>query len=744
MKALTYVEIDVPICGLIYGVAPCTAAGTDKCFNTKASCQDRENFDETTSTLRFAKPTSYLPNDIRCIPSIREVESTPAIISLGENLGQRATVKITFTDHPHSDVGFLHDPYLDDRTYNPYNQGSFWGKFRARQKFIQGRRLRLIRGTLGQALGDMETRHYVVESFEGPNLDGEFTIVAQDVLKLADNDRTRAPSQSNGYLTSDIDDDENTCTLSPVGIGNAEYPSSGQVVIGGRELVGFTRSGDTLTLDRFTNMLEYGIEAMAHKAGDRVQLVLRYNDESPADIIYDLLTTYANIDPSFINLDAWQSEIDTFLPGLYSAFIAEPTGVTKLISELIEQSAISLWWDDVEQQIKLRVLRTVITLAERFTEDNVLRGTLSMEDKTEKRLSRVITYFGQISPIKGVEDIDNYRCVEITTDDEAEEDYGVPSIKTIFSRWIPADQRVVARKLNQTQLARFRDPPRRFKFSMFKGATSEILLGGGYRVESRKLQDFTGASTNAPIQVTSLRTTDDKFVVEGEEVLFKVQDPGDLTNRVIVIDTDTMNFNLRGAHDSIFPPVTEGDVGTVTLTCIVQSGVIVGSTATAIRAFNVGDWPSGFDITVRVLGRIQGRGGNGGNVIGFTPQNGSPGGVALYTRHAIDLEVEGEVWGGGGGGAANFVLFFGFGGCGGAGQLPGIGGNGVIEGEFAPDGTTEAGGTGENGEAAGGDPGEAGANSVSATGGAAGAAIDGISYVTVTVGPGDRRGPEIN
>ena len=102
----------------------------------------------------------------------------------------------------------------------------------------------------------------------------------------------------------------------------------------------------------------------------------------------------------------------------------------------------------------------------------------------------------------------------------------------------------------------------------------------------------------------------------------------------------------------IFPAVSDADVGYVTLTCIIQADVIVGCTSTGLRAFTVGDWPDGFEITIKVLGRIQGRGGNGGSLIGFTPQNGFPGGVALYTRHDIDLEVdEGEIWGGAGGGA---------------------------------------------------------------------------------------------
>jgi hypothetical protein len=53
------------------------------------------------NTLRFAVDTDYLPSDITAIPSIKEVQVDPAIITLGENLGQRATVTVKFKDHRH-------------------------------------------------------------------------------------------------------------------------------------------------------------------------------------------------------------------------------------------------------------------------------------------------------------------------------------------------------------------------------------------------------------------------------------------------------------------------------------------------------------------------------------------------------------------------------------------------------------------------------------------------------------------
>src|SRR6185295_18112501 len=87
------------------------ATGDIKCFNSRITCQDRTHFDPEDVTLRFARPTAYLPHDIDCIPSISEISYTPAVISLGKNLGTRATLSVIFRDHKHSDTGDGFDKY---------------------------------------------------------------------------------------------------------------------------------------------------------------------------------------------------------------------------------------------------------------------------------------------------------------------------------------------------------------------------------------------------------------------------------------------------------------------------------------------------------------------------------------------------------------------------------------------------------------------------------------------------------
>lgn len=775
--ALQYVEIDVDYCSLTYGVAPCTASipttGDAKCFNTKNTCQDTANFTNVPVTLRFGVDTDFLPREIECFPSIKPdgITFDAATISLGENLGQRATLTVVFIDHRHSDTGEGFDKYLADRAYNPFEQGTFFGKFRARQPFLRGRPLRWITGFVGDDLADMTTHNFVIESFAGPKPDGSYSLVAKDILKLADGDRAMAPRASNGYLSADINSSTTSAALSPSGIGDTEYPASGYLNLGGREIVSFTRTADALTIAR----AQLGSTASSHSAQDRAQIVLRYTSQSPADIIADLLETYASVNSDFVPLTDWQDECDTFLDNLYTAIIANPTSVNTLISELIQQAALALWWSDEAEVIRLQVLRGIDTSAVLLSENVVRESSLIIDEQPDKRLSQVLTYFGQINPLTSLTDTSNYRSSELTVDDDAEGNYGSAAIKTIYSRWIPAGGRAVATRLNELLLARYRDPPRKCKLELLRDSVDPAPeLGQGFRLEAWPIQDADGASAQAAMEVTRLNPGPAIISIEAEEMLFLA--PPDTGSRTVVFDFSTNNVNFRTSYDLLYSTPQSGDV----VTAIVNSGVIIGSTSTGSPAFDVGTWPVGVSLILDIRGRIQGKGGAGGRGGNRSSAGvaGGTGGTALYTRTDIDLIISsGSIWGGGGGGGGGGSVVHGAdcvsGGGGGAGQGQQAGNPGASGGEDYP--ATNGGGAtsetigaaglaaqavfgilfGGNG-GAGGSEGGAGITGNAATGdvgdtifspgagGAAGNAIDGDTFVTVTAGPGDIQGPRIN
>lgn len=760
-RQLVYVEFDQDYCSLTYGSSPCTASipttGSAKCYNTRKTCQVPLVFNNQPVTLRFGLDVDYLPSDIECIPSITAWGVSPSIISLGEDLGLRAEMRVTFKDHPWSDTGLGGDKYLADRAYNPFSLGTYWGKWRARVQYLRGKAMRLIVGYEGQTLAQMETRHFVVESFDGPTPDGDFTIVGKDPLKLLDGDRAQAPMPNNGFLVADITSVATSFTLSPAGVGNSEYPTSGYLNIGGAEIVAFTRSSDTITI---TARGQLGTTAQAHQAQDRAQVVLRYDGDDPADIIYDLMVNYAGIDSSYINLSDWQAETENFLRRVYSATIGDPESVKKLIVELIQQAALSIWWDDIGQKIRLRVLRAIETDAELIGPELVQRGSFRSMEQPDKRVSQVWIYYGQRNPLQRLEDLDNFRSLAVSADLDAETNYGSPMIRKIYSRWIASGGRTVATRVGDIILGRYKDPPRRFNFSILRGV-KELTAGQGYRTTWWSIQDVTGAVSNAPIQVTRVSPNSGQFLYEAEEQLFQIIDPEDLDNRTLIFDAAILDVNLRSVHDSLYPAPESGD--TFTLRVYIETNVVVGASTPANAALTVGTWPSGVVVEIYNNGRVQGAGGKGGNAAknGAFAQAGAAGGLALYTRKAITFDnLNGKIYGGGGGGAGGVIKESdkqSGGGGGGAGYAAGAGGaTGNGDTNAGQPGTLDAGGAGGpgttsgsqnggNGGAPAGVGGNTGGGSYGAVvlGGAAGGAIDGNSYITFSA-LGDIKGTRIN
>jgi hypothetical protein len=679
---VTVVEVDVPICSLTYGVAPCTAelgvTGPAKCFNTLATCQDRENFDRTVLTMRFFRPSSE-PEVFDGFAVLRDVQVTPQLLDPGNSIGQRETVRVTLNDFQHSDAGF--DKYLADRGYDAFTRGTFWGRFRARVPAMRGAALRVLRGYTGQPLSTFEVWHYVVETTTGP-ANGGFQITGKDALKLASGDRAQAPRPSQGLLSTELEIGESSLTLTPAGIG-ATYPASGRAAIGGSELVQFTRSGDDITL---TSRGDSGTEETDHVAGARFQLVLEYNAQRPDAIIADLLLSYTEVDASWVDTVAWQAEIEAFTPRLYSALIAEPTPVDRLINELVSQVGLVMWTDTRAQQLRLIGLRAVGADAAVFDGDRNMVGSFTTKEQPGKRVSQSWTYYGMRNPLEPADDPQNFACIAVGVDATgADEEYGGEAIRTTFSRWINAFNRQAAEQVNAVLLARYRDPPRALGWSVFI-TDDPPQVGAGAYIKHRDLQDATGAEVQVPVQVTSLEALEDRYKLTGEQQPSVAPDII-TSDKVVYIDANGYNLNLRTIYDSVYEAPDAYDE----VTFIVAAGVVIGTREGGNKfAITSGSWPELLTPPkLRILGRVMGRGGNGGTEAGGGNGNGFAGEHALQATQALRVENLGTIGGGGGGGGGgglNTIMpdIGGGGGQGFEGGLGAPGGNGWHQDPLRP------------------------------------------------------------
>lgn len=517
-EAVQIVEIDVDVCDLVYGQAPCTAVlgttGQRKCYNTWRTCQAREAYSDAKLTLRFASPTVSLPRGSTIFPTVTSISQRSGTVNIGGAdsslgpTGRRSTVSVTFSDHPYHDR--MTDPYaqervsgaaqLDEPGYQPAARGTFWGKLLARWPYYIGRALRIVDGYIvGGEIVSPRTRHYVISGLSGPNSDGSVAVEAQDVLNLADNDRAYAPKASRGVLAAKLAKGGASCTLSPTGIGT-EYPASGYVCIGS-EVMGFDRMGDTLVL---SGRGLYGSEEADHDAGDTVQLSLRILGRLDA-VVKMLLCDYAGVPTPFVPDAEWDAEIGRWMPSVYlDTLIAKPELVSVLLKSLSELG-LSIWWRDVAQTIGLKVVRPPDTdVVQGFDDDGSILS-LEKQGRPDDRLSRVLIYSVQADVTKSPTEASNYKRLSVSGDLGAEGDreFGDERTRIIYCRWFNSGSDGTLAAIGARMLKRFTVPPVRYIVTV-DAASQDVALTDVVSVRTRTVTDETGRDVAGLAEIISI------------------------------------------------------------------------------------------------------------------------------------------------------------------------------------------------------------------------------------------------
>jgi hypothetical protein len=492
-EPIMLVQIDQDFCENSYGVAPCTASGLSKCFNTRKTCQDPANFDKGVLTLSFAKPQLNLPSDFPIIPSLRDANTVATEINPQNGnqnsspLGKRATASVTFQDHPHSD--FLVDPYVTERPYNPFEQSTFWAKWLARNPYYHNRPIRIYDGYIGQAVEDMRVRHYIIDSITVPDSKGTVKVTAKDPLKLADKEQAQIPKASTGKLSADI--------LSIVATSFtvdrallADYDASGQVRIGNEIILytSLTESGGILTFSGCTRGA-YGSTAGTHKINAAVQKTLIYQDQTLWTGVRDLLVDWCNIDPQYIDDDEWEAENVQYLAQYnFTSVLSKPVSVISVLNQLTQQLPFYIYWDERNNKIQYKASRYYSGEFPLLTEQEILADSFSTSTNPKDRISQVWVYHTPQDWTK-TETV-NFQQLEVNANIEIEgpEFYDEQKIRIIESYWLTGAQAV---NLGQRLLRFNSETPLYVKLSL-DAKDAQLWVGDVVDVEHRSVVDEFG------------------------------------------------------------------------------------------------------------------------------------------------------------------------------------------------------------------------------------------------------------
>jgi hypothetical protein len=501
------VEIQQPLCNRTFGTSPCLATG-DRCYNTDFTCKFRSALDLSESlSLYFVMDMAYEwyqdNNELLteasevittesgdpliadepapfqasvAIPSLVSVRTAPTVLNVASGsrnrspLGNRAVCNVRIKDHPWNDIDV--DPYLSTRTFDPTTQGTFWGKWLARNPFHEGYTLNVYEGELGQTLPEMSKRQYIIDKIDFGR-DG-VSITAKDILSEITGQRRLAPSLSTGVLTADINN--SVTTITAAGAVLDDYPATGWVRIG-NEVLAYTSRALVGSDVQFTGITRGALDTTAdsHRQNERVQRVLAYEDEQFQDIIFDLLTVWGGIPSGFIDKSEWDQERADWR-GIFNftAYITQPTPVEDLVSEVCLQAISNIWWDERQQEIILRALRPT-TVDNRLDQDaNIKAGSFAIKELPEERVSQVFVYYNLRNPTLSITDPANYENAEVRIDVGKQIQYGgEPVVRELFCRFIPTQ--IIAGNLATTYLNRFKDVRREVTFSL---ANDEQLWTG--------------------------------------------------------------------------------------------------------------------------------------------------------------------------------------------------------------------------------------------------------------------------
>ena len=504
------IEIDLTACSLVYGNSPCTASGTaaNSCFNSFKTCQDLPNFATTTKTYRFSSTRldgSQGDTDAPTFPVVLDVNTAPTQLTPAKGLGIRSTCTIKMTDFPWTDIGV--DPYVASRTYDPREQGTFFGKLLARHPYYSGRVCRVKTGYLADDgtydASNFITRTYFIESIHGPDKNGNVSMVTKDILSFASNAKAQLPVQSQAELVSDITAVATSFDITDTNDDVKTYYDAGQKYIRIDDetmlMTNLTGSNPTYTLTvtraKMPAIYNGTMTAEEHSAESTVQQCYHFDNQPIDDIVNYLLDDVTGIDASYLDTVGWQSVMDFgFQAYSFSTLLTEPNGVSDLLEELTEHT-ILLWYDERGQLVKMD---SIINRGKDYgpfnDEVNLIAESINVARSDKERISQVWVAYGHRNPVLPMDELKNFNVVKLAADLDSESvnQYNEKTVRRVLSRWMPLSLGAVSSEIANRLLNYYKVTKKNVTFT-FSPKNDAAWTGNLITLQTRQLQDAFGA-----------------------------------------------------------------------------------------------------------------------------------------------------------------------------------------------------------------------------------------------------------
>lgn len=571
------------------------------CFNTFETCQDTANYNNVPQTYSFIERLNLPTAAIESYPAVKGISYGSTKLDPGGGLAVRGKVTANLQDFTNNDNNI--DDYVRERSYDPETRGTFFGKLLARNKFWLGRPMRVREGYIDDpfTLSNFRTREYIIENITGPDKTGRVSIIGKDPLTLAANNKAKCPVPSTGTLAIALTATGGAGVAVTVSGGDgADYDVDAHIRIDDEILLITSRLVDVLTCTR----AQGGTALAAHEIGATMQSCKTYDDEPVIDIVQDLLENFSGVSSSFIPFTDWEAEETASLSGYdLTTIISEPTGVQKLLKEIVEVTLLDIWYSDTDQEIKLKLQTPFTDVTQVLTDEfNVLEKSLSVKTLNAKRLTRVLIYYGVRNFARDLTETENYSLAnfEIEADKEGQNKFDDIKTKIVFSRWMDASNTTQIALTSQRLLQRFGNMPVEVTFELDAKDVPNLQTGDVYDLETRIIQGTDGLPAKTRMQIVETKPVKPSSKYKYTSLAF-FEDPTTDTTVVSANETDYNLFVELGG-----PP------GPVDVTVTINSLVVIRGSQGNPAFTTEGMHP---DSTVSIVnnGQIYGHGGPGGD-----------------------------------------------------------------------------------------------------------------------------------
>lgn len=514
-------ELDLDTCSLTYGTLPCTASGAagSECYNTFGTCQDTGNFTKATKTYRFSSvriDDLQAAGDVPTIPSLTNVQTAPTILTPGKGFGVRSTCTVSLTDHPFNDR--MVDDYVDNRSYNPETQGTFWGKLIARNQYYENRVMRIKTGYLAADgsydASNFVTRTYFIDTIKGPDKSGKVTVTGKDVLKFADAEKAQWPVQSEATLDADINNSVTSFVIDDpsdhvkgayddtdnVGASQCYIRIDDEIMLVTNMVAG-AGTTYTLTVTRASMPSRYQSStntADSHEAEATVQHCYEFGAKTPDQILDILLGTAAGISSSYLPTGDWATVVSFGLNSYaFTTLLTEPIGVKDLVEELTQHS-LFIWWNERDQEVQMRsIIQQAVDYGPFDDESHIVADSVGVAKNDKGRVSQTWLIYGHRNPTFEMDKFNYFDSVKITVDTTSEDPdaYGQKKVKKIWSRWISVDQGSIASEITNRLNSEYRNT-KNIVTATLTPKDDDAWTGNVVTLSTSQLQDNTGAALN--------------------------------------------------------------------------------------------------------------------------------------------------------------------------------------------------------------------------------------------------------